>query len=136
MDEQASELSRNVVPEVMRFMNIGTQAGIFDTRLISGFILDILQKLHEVNKTYKECSDDLERGRDQINNTEQAMSNIQTTLGNFSENIDSLGVHMLQENASLANKHLALEKVRQDVGKATVHLNQCSLKLKVPIAPN
>ena len=96
---------------------IGIQSGSIDFRNIAGYIMDLMGKCHEVHTSYKKSSDSLKEGKMQLDRTEQAMTGMQTTLTNFSTNVDSLGVHLLQDNAVLAQRTLHIDRLQREIGK-------------------
>ncbi|WAR01618.1 hypothetical protein MAR_008176 [Mya arenaria] len=94
---------------------VGTQAGIFDTRPVAGYIVDLLEKCYEIHKVFTRCKADLERGREVLSEHEQSLTNLQSALDTFGNSVDVLGVRVSQENLSVIKVNGQVDALKRDI---------------------
>ncbi|XP_045177028.2 uncharacterized protein LOC123537393 [Mercenaria mercenaria] len=99
--------------------SVGTQAGIFDTRVVASYILDLLKKCHEIHELFKKSTEELQEGRENIVQREQMVVKMQTTVNAFSETMDNLGVRLLQGNIAAHQRNAHIDKLRKDIAEMT-----------------
>jgi len=102
-----------------RHRPVGVQAGIFDTRPIASYILDLLQKCCEIHEIFNACRSDLEAGRDAISQNERSIDCLQTSLQQFDGLMDGLSTNVLQENVTVAKMSAQIDALRKEIGGRT-----------------
>ena len=101
----------------MKAITTGTQAGTFDNRLLGGYVIDLLEKCHEIYQNFKRSSDDLEKSRVRIQQMAVNMDTLQTTMTTFTDTVDAVGVHILQDTAGLSHRQLQIERMKREIGE-------------------
>jgi predicted nucleic acid-binding Zn-ribbon protein len=97
-------------------ISVGTQAGIFESRVIASYIIELLKKCHEIRDLYGALAEELKQGRESLNEHEQTIDNMQITVQAFSETMDKIGVRMLQENIAVSQRHTQIDALKRDIG--------------------
>lgn len=78
-------------------------------------MFELLEKCNDLNNVFKKCANELKTGKQEIEQTEQKMDSLQTTILTFSNTVDSLGVHMLQDNAAVGHRQLQVDRLKREI---------------------